>query len=248
MEQNDGGGNNAGGSGTVEYPGWMSSLPDAHKTNESFAQFKEAPQVWDKFDSLLKAEGKSIAIPDEKSTDEERAAFYNKLGRPETPDKYSITKPELPEGVPYDPAIEKVFKEFAHQKGLPDSQAKEIYNWYWNLAKDGYAKQQQAETQANEKAINQLKDEWKGDDFKVNSELAARSFKKFSGENPEAVKFVEETKINGIPLGNHPIFLKVFAAIGKAMSDDSAGGARGGGVGTMSDEDKAKTFFPNTKF
>jgi len=249
MSENDGGGNNAGGSGAVEYPGWMSSLPDAHKTNASFAQFKEAPQVWDKFDSLLKAEGKSIAIPDEKSTDEERAAFYTKLGRPETPDKYSITKPEgLPEIFKYDPAIEAAFKKHSHDSGKSDAQTKADWEWYWNTAKEGAIQQQKAEAQANEKAINQLKDEWKGDTFKVNSELAARAFKKFSGENPDAAKFVEETKVGGVPLGNHPIFLKVFAAVGQAIGDDSSGDGRDGGTGTLSDEDKAKTFFPNTKF
>lgn len=249
MGENDGGANsNAGGSGTVEFPGWMSSLPDAHKSNASFAKFKEAPQVWDKFDSLLKAEGKAVVIPDEKATDEERAAFYTKLGRPESADKYTITKPEgLPEAIPYNAEFEGVFKQFAFDKGIPDATAKDLYAWYWNGVKEGHAKQQQAETQATEAAINQLKDTWKGETFKVNTELAARAFKKFGGENPEVAKFIEETKVGGVPLGNHPIFLKVFAAVGQAISDDSlAAGGRGGGGGELSDEDKAKARFPNT--
>lgn len=248
MADNDGGGNNAGGSGAVEYPGWMASLPDAHKQNETFAQFKEPAQVWDKFDTLLKAEGKAIVIPDANSTDADRAAFYQRLGRPETADKYSVAKPaDLPEGVPYDPAIESVFKQFAFEKGLPDAQAKEIYNWYWGLAKEGQAKAQQAEQQANEAAINTLKDEWKGDTFKVNTELAARAFKKFGGDTPEVQKFIEETKVGGLPLGNHPTFLRVFAAIGKAISNDSlALGDRGGSGNELSDEDKAKSRFPKT--
>ena len=249
MEDNDGGASgNAGGSGTVDFPGWMASLPDAHKTNESFAQFKEAPQVWDKFDSLLKAEGTAITIPDEKATDEQKAAFYTKLGRPEAADKYSITKPaDLPEGIPYAPEVETAFKDFAFKNGIPDAQAKEIYSWYWGLVKNGYAAQEQATQQANEAAVNKLKDEWKGDAFKVNTELATRAFKKFGGDSDEVSKFINESKVDGVPLGNHPMFLKVFASIGQAISDSSLGeGGRGGGTGELSDEDKAKARFPNT--
>jgi len=235
---------------TVDQPQWMASLPDAHKQNPNFAQFKEAPLVWDRFDSLLKAEGSMVTIPGEQATDEERAAFYSKLGRPETADKYTFTKPaDLPEGVPYSPEVEAAFKAQVHKLGLTDAQAKAQWDWYFGMSKEGFAKQQQAEQQANEAAINSLKDEWKGDEFKVNSELAARAFKKFGGEKPEVAKFIEETKVNGLALGNHPIFLRVFAAIGKAIADDSmSAGGRSGGGGELSDEDKAKARFPNTKF
>ena len=249
VENNDAGGNNdGGGSGAVEYPGWMASLPDAHKTNERFAAFKEAPAIWDKFDSLLQAEGKAITIPDEKATDMERAAFYTKLGRPETADKYSITKPsELPEDIPYSPEIETAFRQFAFEKGLSDTTTKDIYDWYWGLVKTGYEKQVKTDLEATEAGINTLKDQWKGDTFAINSELAKRAFKKFGGETPEIKDFIENTKVKGVALGNHPVFLKVFAAIGKSISEDSLNiGDRGVMGGELSDEEKAKARFPAT--
>lgn len=248
-ESKDGGGNaNAGGSGNDQAPAWLASMPDDLKADKTLAQFPTIGDAGKELVRLKGFEGQAIVIPGEKATDAERAAFYTKLGRPETADKYTIAKPaDLPEGVPYNPEIEGVFKQFAFEKGIPDATAKEIFAWYWNGVKTGHEKQQQVEVAANEAAINQLKDEWKGDTFKVNTELAARAFKKFGGDKPEVVKFIEETKVNGLPLGNHPMFLRVFAAIGQAIADDSmSAGGRGGGGGELSDEEKAKARFPNT--
>jgi len=260
------GGNRQGDAGEQgNKPAWMASLPDAYKGSERFAQFQEPGQAWERFDKLLEAEGRSVTIPGENATDAERAAFYAKLGRPETPDKYNIKKPEgMPEDMPYSPELEKAFREFAHAKGMPDKMAAELHEWFYGISKDGHlkaqadvkAKQESAAKEAQaalDKAINGLKDEWKGDDFKVNTELALRAFTQFSGTTPEAKaeakKFVEETKIGNLALGDHPTFLKIFATIGKAISDDSMDGGRGANPpGGGSDEEKAQARFPNTQW
>lgn len=249
--ENDGGANgNAGGSGADQRPSWMASLPDDLKSDPVLAQF---PSIGDASKALIgykSSEGKTITIPGEDATEEQRQAFYGKIGRPETADKYTISKPtDLPEGIEYAPEIEAVFKEFAYKNGWTDAQAKEAYSWYWGLVKNGYAAREQQTIQATEAAVNKLKDEWKGDAFKVNSELATRAFKKFGGDSEEVTKFITEAKVDGVTLGNHPTFLKVFAAIGKAISDSSLGdGGRDGGGRELTDEEKAKARFPNTKF
>ena len=245
MSELDGGAaGDAGGSGAVERPAWLDSLPDAHKQNESFMAFKEPKAAWDEFDALIKAEGKALVIPGKDATPEQRAEFYQKLGRPDTADKYTITKPEgLPEGIAYSPEAEAAFKEFAFSQGLPDAQAKGIYDWYWGLVKDGQTKAEADQLKATEASINGLKDEWKGDAYKVNTELARRAWKEFN-DKPEDAALLDKV-VDGVRLGDHPAFLRKFAAVGKALGDDSLGGRDGGG-GEMSDEDKAKARFPNT--
>jgi len=249
MGANDGGApGDAGGTGTVERPAWLDSAPDAYKNNESFYQFAEPVKFYEKADALIKAEKDMVVVPGEKATDEERAAFYGKLGRPETADKYTITKPaDLPVGLQYSLEVETAFKQFAHKSGFSDAQAKATYDWYYGLIKAGHAQQLKAEQEATDAVINTLKDEWKGDAFKTNSELAKRAFQKFGGDKPEILKFIQDSKINGVALGDHPVFLRVFAEIGKAIADDSmSGGGRGGAGGEMSDEEQAKARFPNT--
>lgn len=250
---------------------WLSQLPDDLKANETFTSYatlgdfakahigtlgKVAEldgKVKDsdgKATDLTKRLENAVFMPGEKATDEERAAFYTKLGRPENAEKYTISKPtDLPEAIEYPVEVEAAFKEFAFKNGWSDVQAQGAYSWYWGLVKNGYAVREQQIAQATEAAVNKLKDEWKGDAFKVNSELATRAFKKFGGDSAEVTKFIADAKVDGVTLGNHPTFLKVFAAIGKAISDSSLGdGGRDGGGTELSDEEKAKSRFPNTKF
>jgi hypothetical protein len=235
---NDGGAPGTGNAGdvkAVEIPAWMSSLPDAHKTNPNFAQFKEAPAVWDKFDSLLKAEGSTVAIPGEKATEAERVAFFTKLGRPEKADAYEVAKPaDWPADVPYNAEDEAWFKTTALKHNLTTAQAKGLYADYLSTFKGKFtqgmeaqkAAAQQAENTAREnreKAVGELKKEWAGDAFSVNVELAKRAVTHFGGA--DLTKFLDESGMgDNIPL------VKVFAAIGKALSEDTLKGGPGGGT------------------
>lgn len=253
MDQDDGGGSdnaNAGEQVKGQRPSWMSSLPDDFKTNDVLAKYPSIGDAAKELVSFKTSEGKMVTIPGEDATEEQRQAFYEKLGRPKTADKYTISKPaDLPKDIEYAPEVESAFKSFAHQHGLTNTQAKEAYNWYWGLVKNGFERREQAIKQANEAAVNKLKDEWHGDAFKINTELATRAFKKFCGESEEAIKLIDESKVDGVTLGNHPVFLKVFASIGKAISDSSLGDGGRDGVGReLTDEERAKARFPNTKF
>jgi len=238
-DQNDGG---------SKAPAWTAQLDKDLQGNERLTQFKTIGEMGKTF---LELEGKSknaLFVPGEKATDEERAEFYAKLGRPESADKYSYTRPaDLPDEIPYNAEVEAAYKQLFFKVGLSDAQAKEITETHLNLAKQGLEIQQKAEKEATEKAVNTLKDEWKGDAYKENSELAVRAFRELGG-GAEAKAFIENTKVDGIALGNHPMFLKIFANIGKKISDDSINSGRDGHKGEMSEEDKAKARFPNTKF
>lgn len=243
---NDGGNNDQNNDGSNTPPAWTAQLDKDLQTNERLTQFKTIGEMGKTFLDLEEKNKSALYIPGDKATDEEKAAFHAKLGRPEAADKYSFTKPaDLPESIPYQPEVEQAFKQFAFDNGLSDSQAGKIHEWYYGLVKQGHDMQQKTEQQATETAINALKDEWKGDTFKENTELAARTFRKFGGD--EARDFIDNTKINGVALGDYPIFNKVFAAIGKVISGDTINSGREGHNNDgLSDEDKAKARFPNT--
>lgn len=259
--QNNAGGNEGGAGGAVEFPKWMSSLPDDYKSNETLAQFKEG-LPYDKIVSLLGSEKSMITIPGKDAKPEEVAAFYQKLGRPDTVDGYEITKPaDLPEGVPFDPEMVKAFKEFAHTEGLSKSQAEELFGWYYNLVKNGHAVESKqkadAEAQADQErirvqksAVDALKTEWK-DKFDGNIAKSIIGFKSFSKDMPEAEKLLDVTvtdeKLGTIRLGDHPIFNRLFFNIATAILGDSALSGKDGGVGEKGDKDAsvAKSMFPS---
>lgn len=77
--------------------------------------------------------GGSVKIPTEKSTPEEVAAFYSKLGRPESADKYGWATPEGFE------TIEdnfKSFKELCFGLGMTDKQVSGVMNGWLQTVKD----------------------------------------------------------------------------------------------------------------
>ena len=250
----DAGGNgDNGGGNSAETPAWMNSMPDAFKQNEGFAKFGEASDAYAKFDELLQAEGSALAIPGEDATDEDKNAFAMKMGRPETADGYEIGKPQdWPEDMPYDEALDGQFKDAAFQMGLSGEKASALHGWYNNLMLDAHKAEVQVEKAAMEKAENELKTAWKGDAYKVNTEMAHRAFLQFGGESEaeqkETLEFVDNTIVDGVVLGEHPRFLKLFHRIGLAISDDGANSGSNRASGELSEEDKAEKRFPNTNF
>ncbi len=243
--QNNAGGNEGGANGADSRPQWMASLPDAYKQHEGFAQFKEPSEAWAKFDTLLKAEGSMVTIPGKDAKPEEVAAFYTKIGRPENVDGYKITKPaDLPEGVPYDPAIEAEFKKFAHAENLTASQAEKLYGWYYDLVKNGHASEQARLEKAQGEAIDKLKTDW-GAKFDGNKEIAIRAFKTFGNEETAALL----DKQVDMQLGDHPAFIKWFYSIGTKIMDDKATFGNDGGAGgdtvEAQERKRAEQMFPS---
>lgn len=250
LETNPDGG---GGDNTGSEQAWLSSVPENLRTNEAFKGVETSSDAWQQFVDMKVSSKTALQIPGENATDEDRSAFMNALGRPETADKYTFTKPEgLPEGLQYDDTVTEAFKSMFHEVGLSDANAGKLWEKYHEIAAQGHESEQKFEKEAMDTAVNQLKDEWSGDKFKVNTELAKRVFTNIfedEAKQTEAKAFIQDTKINGLSLGDHPMFLKIFQQIGSVISDDvlNSGGGEGG-EGGMSEEDKAKKRFPNTKF
>lgn len=244
--QNNAGGDKGGDNGADSRPQWMASLPDAYKQHEGFAQFKEPSEAWAKFDALLKAEGSMVTIPGKDAKPEEVAAFYTKIGRPENVDGYKITKPaDLPEGIPYDPAIEAEFKKFAHAQNLTAAQAESLYGWYYGLVKNGHASEQARLEKAQGEAIDKLKTDW-GAKFDGNKEIAIRAFKTFGNEETAALL---DKQVDGVKLGDHPAFIKLFHSIGTKIMDDKATFGKDGGAGgdtvEAQERKRAEQMFPS---
>jgi len=226
------GGDKGGSGGTVERPLWLDSAPDAFKNNETFYQFTEPKQFYEKADALIKAEKSMLVVPDDKATPEQIAAFYTKIGRPETMDGYKITKPA------------DLFKKFAFENGMTAAQAEKLYNWYFGLAKNGYDAAQQKETAARAESESKLKTDW-GAKFDGNKEIAVRAFKTFG---KDAVDLLETAKVGDVKLGDHPAFLKLFYEIGlKTMDDKATGDNESGGSIEDSEKTAADKMFPSMK-
>ena len=82
-------------------PKWIDQLPENLRGNEKLTRFE---RIQDLGTAFLDLDGKYekdirelVKIPGEDATDEDRATFFTKLGRPEKPEDYEITETSWPE-------------------------------------------------------------------------------------------------------------------------------------------------------
>jgi hypothetical protein len=233
--------------------GWRAALPDDLKNHDFVKSFTKPGDAIRDYVRVKQESASYIKPLTEQSTPEEKAAFYTKLGRPESPDKYDFKRPE---GIPdnaYSPELEAEFRKFVFEKGLSKQAATDIYNWYNEKVKGSISamsakEASDAETtrQATEAAVDKLRGEWKGDAFDTNKAIAVKAFKLFTKGNEEAARIVETAKVDGVQLGNHPVFLKLFHEIGKLTSNDSAL-LKNEGMSSpvLSQEEQAGKMFPS---
>jgi hypothetical protein len=231
----DGEGGDKGGS---EDKGWLTSIPENLRDNEVIKGLEKPSEGWEKLVDLSEKVKGMVEIPGDEATDEKRAEFYTRMGRPESPDGYELQKPDLPEGLGYSADAEKAYREAAHKLGMSNAQVKALYDWYNETTIGGYETRAKAQKAEQEKTVEALKKEW-GKDFDKNSEIAVRAAEKFGGDDFK--KFLEETR-----LGDNPHFVRVFHAIGTAIADDSSIPGSTGSGAEKTEEEIAKSRFPKT--
>ena len=172
----------------------------------------------------LKAQGSDFKVPDGSNADEMND-FYDKLGRPETPDDYGFDIGTHDQESSYN-----AFRESAHKHGLTEAQAEGLYKDGDTLAKK-YQSEVEANTkEQNEKTIGELKQEW-GRDYDNRMEDARAAFKDMGLEEDVAE---EVGKLLGV--GNT---VKLFDALANGSKEDqflSDGGATGSTKQATKDE------------
>ena len=208
----------------------LTGFSEEYKTLVETKGFQGVDDVLKSYENLERMVGGSIRLPSEDSSeeyikefheklsgiegvakiptnDEEKAAFYNKLGRPEEAINYSFG--EASEA--FDPALETKFKEIAHSIGLTNEQAKSLAEFEASFIPSEEQLQQQQD-EYNNKAASELKGVW-GDDFDNRSKVTLEVLNKYGDKHPEAV---EELK-NAV--GNNPALRIMLADLAEAYQE-----------------------------
>ena len=249
-------GSQKGGDGS-ERPAWMAQLPDNFKENETLSSFKTLGDLGSKF---LEFDGQtkelntklSNSIPrlGESPTPEEVAEFRKASGVPETLDGYKFEKPEkFPEGFVYDEVLEKEFRELALTEHFTPKQAVALYNYHLNRELKLHGEVSKFIEENKSKAVNTLKDIWKGDAYKENVEKAVRTFQKFleNSNPPESFGGTEGVKswIEQNGFGDDPMMLWFFSKVFDHIGDDKF--IKGSPVGVSGGDVLDKMFPSMTK-
>lgn len=181
---------------------------------------------------------KALVPPGDDAKPEDWAAFYGKLGRPESADAYEFKLPEgIPENFPYDATAAAKFKSWAHEAGATPKQAQVLHD---NFVKDMASKveaMQIANTQAASASHETLVKAWgdpQSETYQRNQELANRAIRQQGGsELLGELKSIGALGPNGEVMT--PRLAMAFAKVGESLyAEDSLYSGPTGGANPFS--------------
>lgn len=177
--------------------------------------------------------------PEAKAAAEKKAADDKAAADKLASEKAAEIELKLPDAIKDEPVFAK-FKEVAKELGLKSEAAQKVVDFYLEQQKAGEANQvAQLETmQKGWEAELKADKELGGANFKQAAETAYRAIKKFGDAETEA--WLEETK-----LGNNPKLVRMFHRIGKAMAEDSIGGAGSGAPNANDPQARLRIQYPS---
>ena len=198
---------------TTTTSSWKDSISEAYRNDPNIEKFTEIDALAKSYINATKMIGQDkVVIPTNNSTDEAWNDVYNKLGRPESAEKYSLdAKSEV---VNLDETAIKSFAEQSHKLGLNNKQAQGLLEFY-KTNMEGTAQQAKIDTETAQAQSEQaLRSEW-GREFDTKVKQAGSLAK--ANIKPEVL---DMTLSNGTRLGDHPEIIKGFAKIAGMMAED----------------------------
>ncbi len=217
-----------GGDTTILSPEPATTSTWYGEENQSLVEqkgWKTADDALKSYTELEKSASGKIKMPTPESSAEEIRAFYQRTGCPENPDGYEVGEVEGAEAFRNE-GMEKSLAAVAHEMGVSKQGFESIVKGYYEeMANQLRVGLEQGETQ--------LKEEF-GDKYDENIKIAQR----LCGECSE--EFQELMTTTG--LGNNPVMIKEFLALGKKTLNDTLIKGEAADV----DKDAYKPAYPNT--
>ena len=200
---------------------WTEGFSEDTQAYISNKGWEDPASLLDSYRNLEKFQGGSknlVEIPGEDADDSVMGNFFDKLGRPGSPEQYGL---ELPEGGDKD--MLDWFTNTAHMHGLSQKQTQAMYNEFNEMSSSKMENFQHEMKVRNEQEIDGLKKEW-GGEFESNLNAGRRAVNAL-GYTEEALTTLEEK------LGTGEM-MKLFSQIGSKMGEDAfVGGDTSAGFG-----------------
>jgi len=193
-----------GGSGN----GFMEMIPEDLREHPSLSPIKDVGNLARSFVNAQKLIGADKIPFPTNPTEEDLSNIYSRLGRPETPEGYEFAT----DGNVITEDVAAEYAGVAHQLGLSPKQAAGILDYYKGSVGQTTEQMEQLAQEQAEQTTNELKREW-GSAFENKVAAAKGIIEQFAGLDMLQMRLEDGTKI-----GNHPAFIKAFAAIGDFKS------------------------------
>lgn len=205
---------------------WVSGLtPDLRQLVEAKG-YKTPADVVQAYAHAQRAIGaEKIPLPKDGVWDE---TARSKLGIPKSAEGYQVRRPDLPQGVAYDEALEQAALPVAHKLGLTPQQVQGLLDFYAGHQAQAFQSVMRSRVDDETQSVGLLQAEW-GTSYDTKVAQAARAARYFGGQ-----KLIEFLNQSGV--GNNPELVRAFAKIGSMMTEDSLKIGRAHGFSISPDE------------
>lgn len=221
---------------------WQMALPDDLRANPMFANYA-TPQ--DLAKSFVEMSGRTIPTLSETPTNEELTGYFKAIGRPESPDGYTLKVPEVQDDTlkkSMDDKFVKEFKEACFEAGLSPMQAQlQLDLWTKKLEQEATQSAEATKTQlgalrAEHRAA--LQADFPGAKYEVLVASAKKGLTFALQECPELAEL-----LNTAPgLQTHPGMVKLMNVIGQQFSEHAFHGGGNPGTGSEAAKQALETF------
>jgi len=197
---------------------WRDNIEDAALKDFASKFTNEADLAKTAFEFRQKL-STAITLPGKNASEEDIKAFHTKLGVPEAAKDYVVN---IPDTLPDDAKTEDldatvdIFRSALHEAGATPQVATAMFDTFFKMVEDSFSNEAEAHEASVNAGLDALKTEWK-DDFDTNMEFATRGYRQFGDD--AFIELMETVQFEGVSLSNHPGFSKVFAQIGRRMSE-----------------------------
>ena len=157
-----------------------------------------------------------VVVPGADSTQEDKDAFFLKLGRPAEAKDYDLEGVEVPEGLPWDEDFQTAMLGTMHELGLNSTQAKGVLSAYIASIGGQYEAATGEMQRSAESARAELQNEW-GKGYAGKVDMANRALMAAAGESYEDLVHLKLQ--DGSELGSNPMVVRAFAELGGKMSE-----------------------------
>lgn len=199
-------------------PSWRDSLPDDLKTHSTLSKFNEPAALAKSYVELEKMRGvpadQLLVLPKDANDKDGWTKVFSKLGRPESPDKYSEVKMDLPEGVEFSKEEATLARAKFHELNMTDAQAAGVLGLFGEKLKQGLETSTAAKEKAKQESEAALKKEY-GDKYESVIASADNVLKRYGDES-----FREKLIASGF--ANDATMVKFLADIAKRTSEDNS--------------------------
>jgi len=197
---------------------FVSTLPEDLQGESSLQSFQDVGQLAKSYVHSQRMIGQDkIAIPGKNATEEDWKQVYQKLGVPESADKYDV-KYTVQEGASEQPV--KDFLGHAHKMGLLPHQAQGILDYYTQLETAGREEIDKQNTLSLQNSQEQLRKDF-GLAYDKEVAKANTMYNKFFDADLKDVKLADGSNIL-----NHPGFVKSLAKLSNSFSEDNISGGQ----------------------